>query len=62
MMGILLFCDVDENGNIIESIVGERIIPLRQYDYFFFITGKNTETVLSELPNYTIVNGELQTA
>ncbi|MGJ9381544.1 hypothetical protein [Salipaludibacillus sp. CF4.18] len=32
---ILIYCDVDENGNILDLIQGYRVIPGRQYDYFF---------------------------
>jgi hypothetical protein len=35
-LGYLLFCDVDEAGNIIDALSGANIIPSRQYDYFFF--------------------------
>jgi hypothetical protein len=54
----LLFCNADTNGKIIESLVGDRVIPLKQYDYFFYIN-KDTETVLQEIPNYKIINREL---
>lgn len=58
-MGVLLFCDVDENGKITESIVGERIIPMRQYDYFFYLN-EDVETVSQNIPNYRVVNGQLK--
>lgn len=58
-MGILLFCDVDENGKIIESIAGERIMPSKQYDYFFYIIGSDIETITQNIPNYRVVNGQL---
>jgi hypothetical protein len=54
----LLFCDVDEQGKIIESYLGERIIPMKQYDYFFFLN-EDTETVAANIPNYRIINGQL---
>lgn len=54
----LLFCDVDENGKIIDSLLGERVIPMKQYGYFFFLN-KDTETALQELPSYRIVDGQL---
>jgi hypothetical protein len=62
MNGVLLFCNIDGSGKIIDSLLGDRVIPTKQYDYFFYIAGKDTETVLNELPNYSVVNGELQTA
>jgi hypothetical protein len=35
---MLLFVNIDENGNIIESLYGHNIIPDREYDFFFFTT------------------------
>lgn len=58
-MGFLLFCNVDETGKIIESISGEKVIPMKQYDYFFYVVGKEHETFLTELPNYRVINGQL---
>lgn len=57
-MGVLLFCDVDENGKITESIVGERIIPMKQYDYFFYLQ-EDLDVVVTNIPNYRVVNGQL---
>jgi hypothetical protein len=58
MVGVLLFCDVDENGKLVESFVGERIIPMKQYDYFFFLT-EDVEEVAQNIPNYRVVDGKL---
>jgi hypothetical protein len=57
-MGVLLFCDVDEDGKIMNPLFGERIIPLRQYDYFFYLM-EDVETVAANIPNYRVVNGQL---
>jgi hypothetical protein len=57
-MGVLLYCDVDENGRIVESLVGERIIPMRQYQYFFYLID-DYETILSNLSKYRVINGKL---
>jgi hypothetical protein len=57
-MGTLLFCDVDQEGKITESIQGEKIIPMKQYDYFFYLMD-DVETVASNIPNYRVVNGQL---
>jgi hypothetical protein len=54
----LLFCDVDENGKIVDSIMGERVIPMRQYHYFFFLV-ESPVIVAQNIPNYIVVNGEL---
>lgn len=35
-MGYLVFCDVNDEGEIVDSFSGVNIIPSRQYDYFFF--------------------------
>lgn len=36
-MGFLVFCDVDEEGNITEYIAGKAVIPGRQYDHFIYL-------------------------
>jgi hypothetical protein len=54
----LLFCNVDEYGKIIESICGERVIPTKQYQYFFYLNA-DIETVMKNIPNYRVVNGQL---
>jgi hypothetical protein len=58
MVGVLLFCDVDETGKLVESYVGERIIPMKQYDYFFFLN-EDVEIVTQNIPNYRVVDGKL---
>lgn len=52
---MLLFCNVDENGRIINFIAGKYIIPDRQYDYFFYLT----ENIVDDLHNYKVVDGVL---
>jgi len=59
MNGVILFCDHDEEGKIIDSLTGERVIPQRQYMCFFYLVGTTTEQVLANIPNYRVVNGEL---
>ncbi|MDQ1003956.1 hypothetical protein QFZ28_004356 [Neobacillus niacini] len=54
----LLFCDVDENGKIVDSIMGERVIPMRQYHHFFFLA-ETSEIVAQNILNYRVVNGQL---
>lgn len=54
----LLFCDVDEDGKIVDSLLGDRIIPMKQYDYFFYLTD-DVETVAQNIPNYRVINGQL---
>ncbi|WHY75700.1 hypothetical protein QNH20_16400 [Neobacillus sp. WH10] len=54
----LLFCNVDEQGKIIEAILGERIIPEKQYDYFFYLI-EDPEKVSQNIPNYRIINNQL---
>ncbi|WP_342045994.1 hypothetical protein [Bacillus sp. OTU530] len=58
-MGALFFCNVDENGGIIESLVGERVIPTKQYEYFFYLANANTEEVFTNIPRYRVINREL---
>jgi hypothetical protein len=57
-MGTLLFCDVDEKGIIIDSLVGDRVIPMKQYQYFFYLQ-EEVNVVVENVPNYKIVNGQL---
>jgi hypothetical protein len=54
----LLFCDVDADGKITESLSGDRVIPMKQYDYFFYLID-DVETVNQNIPNYRVVNGQL---
>ncbi|WP_141432411.1 hypothetical protein [Bacillus sp. 03113] len=60
MGGVLLFCNTDMEGKIIDSLVGERVIPLQQFDHFFFISEKDLETVKQELPQYRIIDNQIQ--
>lgn len=50
-MGYLVFCDVDEQGNITDAFTGMNIIPSRQYDYFFFTTDAG---VMEDISNYKV--------
>ena len=34
---MIIFCNTDEEGNITESLKGERVVPNRQYDHFFYM-------------------------
>jgi hypothetical protein len=54
----LLFCDVDSEGKIIESLLGDRVIPLKQYDYFFYLL-EDVETVVQNISEYKVVDGQL---
>jgi hypothetical protein len=48
---IQFYCDVDENGNIIDAIAGEMIIPERQYDYFFML---DSWDIPNNIDNYKV--------
>jgi hypothetical protein len=54
----LLFCDVDEDGKIVDSLAGDRVIPMKQYEHFFYLT-EDVDTVVSNIPNYRIITGQL---
>jgi hypothetical protein len=54
----LLFCDVDQDGRIVESLIGERVVPMRQYQHFFFLM-EDPETVNQNISNYLIIDGQL---
>lgn len=53
---IQIYCDVDENGNIIDALMGERIIPDRQYDFFFMVTDAE---IMKNIDKYKVINREL---
>jgi hypothetical protein len=40
---VLLFVNIDENGNVIEALYGLNIIPDREYDFFFYTTEEIAE-------------------
>ncbi|MFJ6415002.1 hypothetical protein ACIQLG_19675 [Terribacillus saccharophilus] len=55
---MLLYCIVNEQGEILEAISGENIIPDKQYSFFF-----NTETtVIDELDAYVVKVDNMQPA
>jgi hypothetical protein len=54
----LLFCDVDEQGKIVDSLVGDRVIPLKQYQHFFYLQ-QEVNAVVENIPNYRVVDGQL---
>jgi hypothetical protein len=54
----LLFCDADEDGKIINSLIGDIVIPMQQYDYFFFLS-EDVEKVVQNISNYRVINGQL---
>jgi hypothetical protein len=35
---MLLFVDIDEEGNVIDALYGYNIIPEREYNFFFYTT------------------------
>lgn len=50
---MLLFCDVDGNGDIISWLHGKNVIPERQYQYFFYLLEE------IEVENYLVINDQL---
>ncbi len=50
-MGYLVFCDVNQQGNIIESLIGKHVIPDRQYDCFFYTMD---EGVMEDITLYKV--------
>jgi hypothetical protein len=48
---LLVYGNVDTNGDFTEVILGEHIIPNKQYDYFFFITDPN---IMSDISKYKV--------
>jgi len=58
-MRVLLYCNVNEDGKITDSAVGERVIPQQPFEYEFPIENINPEEVLRNIPRYRVINGEL---
>jgi hypothetical protein len=54
----LLFCDVDQEGSITDSLIGDRVIPMKQYDFFFYLS-EEVNSVTENISNYRVVNGQL---
>lgn len=59
MMNTQLYCDTDADGYITTSLAGERVIPMQQYDYFFYLADADIEKVNENIPRYRVINGEL---
>lgn len=58
-MTVLLCCNVNEDGKITDSAVGEWVIPQESFDYNFSFEDMNVLTVLRNIPRYRVTNGEL---
>ncbi len=48
--------DVDEQGNIILALVGTRVVPDKEYDYYFEREDIDVDTFTVD---YKVINGEL---
>ncbi len=57
-MSVLLFCNVDTEGKITDSAVGEYVVPQQPFEYEFTLE-TNGETILQNIPRYRVVNREL---
>lgn len=53
---ILVYVNVDTDGEITESEIGYRIIPSKQYDHFFIT---HDESILIDAKGFKVENGEL---
>lgn len=53
---ILLFVDTDDQGNIINSIAGEAIIPNVNYGFLFEV---NTWDIPTNIDKYLVIEGEI---
>ena len=42
---IQLYCNVDDEGNIIQSFFGENIIPSEAFTFFFMIDEETVENI-----------------
>lgn len=43
--GTIIFADINEEGDIKDALVGKRILPDRQYDYFFYVEQEVSENI-----------------
>jgi hypothetical protein len=50
---MLLFCDIDENGNITTWLHGRYVVPTRQYQHFFYLTEE------IDVTEYEVIDGQL---
>lgn len=53
---IKFYCSVDENRHIIDSESGEKIIPDKQYHYFFILDAVADADILSKSPEYKVID------
>ena len=53
---ILVYVDVDDAGNIVDIEAGRRIIPSKQFKYFFIV---DDEDILFTPEKFKVVSGEL---
>jgi hypothetical protein len=51
MSFLLVYGNIDINGEFSEVILGERIIPNKQYEYFFYITDPE---IMSDISKYKV--------
>lgn len=50
-----LFVDIDENGNIVDVLAGESVVPTKEYHHTFDVD----ETTVNELYKYKVIDGAL---
>lgn len=53
---ILVYVDVDDDGNIVDIEAGRRIIPSKQFNYFFIT---EDEKILFTPEKFKVAAGEL---
>lgn len=54
----IVFCNADEEGVIYDGVVGNNIVPDKQYDYFFYLG----EEGIDDLMKYKVIDGKLTSA
>lgn len=57
------YVNIDEEGNIIESLEGFRVVPNKQYDHFFLMKKEDVVdeegTIIDLAKKYRIENNEI---
>lgn len=51
---MLLFCNTNDNGDIQEILQGERVVPARQYDFFFYLNKETDAETIAHLDDYKV--------
>lgn len=51
---MLVFCNTNEQGEITGSLQGERVLPDRQFDFFFYLDKQADAEIIANLDDYKV--------